>query len=121
VRGFATTLIIGLLASMFTSIVVTRAIVEWFRVRMAASTRPLASRSRVMEMKYFDLIKSGTTHDFVKYRRVAVVVSLIVNTLVLLGVPGLARSSTTAWDFAGGTEMQDPLQEERGSGRGSAT
>src|SRR5437667_4021663 len=30
VRGVATTLIIGLLASMFTSIVVTRAIVEWF-------------------------------------------------------------------------------------------
>ena len=30
VRGFATTLIIGLLASMFTSIVVTRAITEWF-------------------------------------------------------------------------------------------
>ena len=30
VRGFATTLIIGLLASMFTSIVVTRAIIEWF-------------------------------------------------------------------------------------------
>src|SRR5438105_2296956 len=30
VRGFATTLIIGLIASMFTSIVVTRAIVEWF-------------------------------------------------------------------------------------------
>ena len=30
VRGFATTLIIGLLASLFTSIVVTRAIIEWF-------------------------------------------------------------------------------------------
>jgi preprotein translocase subunit SecD len=30
IRGFATTLIIGLLASMFTSIVVTRVIVEWF-------------------------------------------------------------------------------------------
>src|SRR5947209_4235284 len=30
VRGFATTLIIRLLASMFTSIVVTRAILEWF-------------------------------------------------------------------------------------------
>lgn len=30
VRGFATTLIIGLLASMFTSIVVTHVIVEWF-------------------------------------------------------------------------------------------
>ena len=58
-----------------------------------------------MEMKYFDLIKPGTTHDFVKYRRVAVVVSLIVNTLVLLGVlvwPGLNYGV----DFAGGTEMQ---------------
>jgi preprotein translocase subunit SecD len=30
VRGFATTLIIGLLASMFTSIVVTRVITDWF-------------------------------------------------------------------------------------------
>ena len=30
VRGFAVTLIIGLLASMFTSIVVTRAIMEYF-------------------------------------------------------------------------------------------
>src|SRR5438270_13660562 len=30
VRGFATTLFIGLLASMFISIVVTRPIVEWF-------------------------------------------------------------------------------------------
>jgi preprotein translocase subunit SecD len=30
VRGFAVTLIIGLLASMFTSIVVTRVIMEYF-------------------------------------------------------------------------------------------
>jgi preprotein translocase subunit SecD len=30
VRGFAVTLIIGLLASMFTSIVVTRVIMDWF-------------------------------------------------------------------------------------------
>src|SRR6267378_3277878 len=45
-----------------------------------------------MEMKYFDLIKPGTNHDFVKYRTVAVIGSLIVNALVLLGVffwPGL--------------------------------
>src|SRR4051812_27254197 len=58
-----------------------------------------------MQMKYFDLIKPGTNHDFVKYRRVAVVVSLILNGLVLLGVlvwPGLNYGV----DFAGGTEMQ---------------
>jgi preprotein translocase subunit SecF len=58
-----------------------------------------------MEMKYFDLIKPGTTHDFVKYRRLAVVISLIVNALVLAGVliwPGLNYGV----DFAGGTELQ---------------
>src|SRR3977135_1693858 len=58
-----------------------------------------------MEMKYFDLIKPGTTHAFVKYRRVAVVVSLIVNTLVLLGVLVWPRLNYGV-DFAGGTEMQ---------------
>jgi preprotein translocase subunit SecF len=58
-----------------------------------------------MEMKYFDLIKPGTTHDFVRYRRIAVTVSLIVNALVLFGVivwPGLNYGV----DFAGGTELQ---------------
>src|SRR5689334_12471498 len=58
-----------------------------------------------MQMKYFDLIKPGTNHDFVKYRRIAVVVSSILNGLVLLGVlvwPGLNYGV----DFAGGTEMQ---------------
>jgi len=58
-----------------------------------------------MQMKYFDLIKPGTNHDFVKYRRIAVVISLIVNALVLVGVivwPGLNYGV----DFAGGTELQ---------------
>lgn len=58
-----------------------------------------------MEMKYFELIKPGTTHDFVKYRRVAVIASLIINALVLIGVlwrPGLNYGV----DFAGGTELQ---------------
>jgi len=39
-----------------------------------------------MEMRYFDLIKPGTTHDFVKYRGIAVTISVIVNLLVLAGV-----------------------------------
>src|SRR5690349_7442203 len=58
-----------------------------------------------MEMKYLYLIKPGTTHDFVKYRRLAVTVSLILNALVLGGVllwPGLNYGV----DLAGGTEMQ---------------
>jgi preprotein translocase subunit SecF len=58
-----------------------------------------------MEMKFFELVKSGTTHDFIKYRRIAVVGSLIANLLVLFGAtvyPGLNYGV----DFAGGTELQ---------------
>src|SRR5439155_16330681 len=68
-----------------------------------------------MEMKYFDLIKPGTTHDFVKYRRIAVVVSLIVNALVLVGVivwPGLNYGV----DF-GRHRAAGPLQEAGGARR----
>src|SRR5205085_9643295 len=57
-----------------------------------------------MEMKYFDLIKPGTTHDFVKYRRIAVVISLIANALVLFGVIVWPMLNYGV-DFAGGTEL----------------
>jgi preprotein translocase subunit SecF len=58
-----------------------------------------------MEIKYFDLVKPGTTHDFVKYRGIAVTISIILNILVLFGAivwPGLNYGV----DFAGGTELQ---------------
>jgi len=58
-----------------------------------------------MEMKYFDLIKPGTTHDFVKYRGIAVTISLIVNFLVLAGVFFWPKLNYGV-DFAGGTELQ---------------
>ena len=46
-----------------------------------------------MEMKYFDLIKPGTTHDFVKYRRVAVVASMPLSWLSAAA----ASPSTIIW------------------------
>jgi len=58
-----------------------------------------------MQMKYFELIKAGTSHDFVKYRRVAVTISLIVNALILLGAAVWPRLNYGV-DFAGGTELQ---------------
>jgi preprotein translocase subunit SecF len=58
-----------------------------------------------MEMKYFDLIKPGTNHDFIKYRRIAVVGSLIANMLVLFGAIVWPRLNYGV-DFAGGTELQ---------------
>src|SRR5205823_12275483 len=58
-----------------------------------------------MQMKYFELIKPGTNHDFVKYRRVAVTISLIVNAFVLLGAIVWPKLNYGV-DFAGGTELQ---------------
>ena len=58
-----------------------------------------------MEMKYFELVKSGTTHDFIKYRRVAIIGSVIVNLLVLFGATVWPRLNYGV-DFAGGTELQ---------------
>src|SRR5882762_845601 len=58
-----------------------------------------------MQMKYTDFFAAKTTHDFVSYRRIAVIASLIANLLVLFGAtvwPGLNYGV----DFAGGTELQ---------------
>src|ERR1041384_4562007 len=57
------------------------------------------------QMKYFELIKPGTNHDFVKYRRVAVTASLIVNALILIGAIAWPRLNYGV-DFAGGTVLQ---------------
>jgi preprotein translocase subunit SecF len=58
-----------------------------------------------MQMKYFELVKSGTNHDFIKYRRVAVLGSVVVNLLVLFGAVVYPKLNYGV-DFAGGTELQ---------------
>ncbi len=58
-----------------------------------------------MQMKFFELVKSGTNHDFVKYRRIAVTASIIVNLLVLFGAVVWPKLNLGV-DFAGGTELQ---------------
>src|SRR6266851_4851637 len=71
-----------------------------------------------MQMKYFELVKPGTNHDFVKYRRVAVTISLIVNALIHLGAIVWPRLNYGV-DFAGGTELQvgfgEPTVQEYGN------
>lgn len=63
-----------------------------------------------MEMKYFELIKPGTSHDFVRYRGIAVTISLILNALVLAGVFFWPKLNYGV-DFAGGTELQVHFQK----------
>src|SRR6266571_5356090 len=68
-----------------------------------------------MQMKYFELVKPGTNHDFVKYRRVAVTISLIVNALILLGAAVWPRLNYGV-DFAGGTELQVRFEKSASAG-----
>ena len=58
-----------------------------------------------MEIKYIELIKPGTNHDFVRYRNIAVAISLVLNVLVLLGAIVWPKLNYGV-DFAGGTELQ---------------
>ncbi len=59
-----------------------------------------------MQFKTFDLLPHGTTFDFVGKRRIAVVLSLIVNlTVILWSLPAI-HGLNFGVDFAGGTEME---------------
>jgi preprotein translocase subunit SecF len=59
-----------------------------------------------MQFKSFDLIPHGTKIDFVGKRRIAVVLSLIVNATVILWALPFVRGLEYGVDFAGGTEME---------------
>jgi len=66
-----------------------------------------------MEMKYFDLIKPGTTHDFVRSAASRLVVSLIVTRWCCSAF--CVPRSTTAWTSPAARRCS-PLQEACGSG-----
>jgi preprotein translocase subunit SecF len=59
-----------------------------------------------MQFKTFDIVPHGTKFDFVGKRRIAVVLSLIVNLAVLLWSLPLVHGLNFGVDFAGGTEME---------------
>ncbi len=59
-----------------------------------------------MRFKTFDIVPHGTKFDFVGKRRIAVVLSLVVNLAVILwALPGI-HGLNFGVDFAGGTEME---------------
>ncbi|MBK9517861.1 MAG: protein translocase subunit SecF [Anaeromyxobacter sp.] len=59
-----------------------------------------------MQFKTFDILPHGTTFDFVGKRRIAVVLSLIVNLTVILWALPAIHGLNFGVDFAGGTEME---------------
>jgi len=93
IRGFAVTLTIGLIASMFTAIVVTRTIFEI-----------LLSRGWLKSLPMLRLIKE-TKIDFVGKRRIFYAISIIV---IAVGLISFFKKGKQAYgiDFAGG-ELQE--------------
>jgi preprotein translocase subunit SecF len=59
-----------------------------------------------MQFKTFDILPHGTTIDFVGKRRIAVVLSLIVNLTVIVWSLPAVHGLNFGVDFAGGTEME---------------
>lgn len=103
IRGFAVTLVIGLLISMFTAIVVTRTILELLLSAKLIKTLPMLS-----------FIKPSNI-DFIGKRKIFYTLSLIV---IIIGMLALIRKGPSAYgvDFAGGQlqeyKFQKPIQAE---------
>lgn len=89
IRGFAVTLTIGLVASMFTAIVVTRVILE-----------SLADAGILKSLPMLKLIKA-TKIDFIGKRRIFYVVSLLVICVGLVSFFG-KKQKVYGIDFSGG-------------------
>jgi SecD/SecF fusion protein len=101
IRGFATTLIIGIVSSMFTALFMTRVFFsQWVQNR---SHRTL-SMGRLL---------SSTKIDFLKWTRTAVIASMLVivagGTCLLL-----QKDSLLGMDFTGGTTLRVELVEQSG-------
>ncbi len=96
VRGFAVTISIGIIASMFTAVTVTRLMmVTWYR-RTQPKTLPMVDRPR--------LVPDGTRIAFMKGRTLGLTLSVLLSvaSVGLFFKPGLHYGV----DFAGGTVME---------------
>jgi SecD/SecF fusion protein len=95
IKGFALTLMIGILSSMFTALFVTRTILNFF-----------TSRQETPSLSIGRLNIFGETHiDFMGLRRIAFVVSAV---LILIGLGSVITKGgyNLGIDFAGGTVLE---------------
>jgi SecD/SecF fusion protein len=95
IKGFALTLMVGILSSMFTSIFITRTIYDFI------TSRQTSPSIGVGKMRVF-----GDTHiDFLKLRKGAFIGSLII-ILIGLGSTIVKGGYNLGIDFAGGTLLE---------------
>jgi len=96
IRGFAVTLTIGLIASLFTAVVVTHVVFDY-----------LLSQNMLKRLRFKSFFKSETHYDFIKVRFFAFAFS---GLLFIVGVVALVQRGEDAFgiEFSGG-EVQEYL------------
>jgi len=97
-RGFAVTLVLGIVANLFAALVVTRNAYDW-----------ILSRTEKPNLSMMQFIKSPR-FDFLKYRGLGLVLSLIILGIgaATVGVRGV---SLLGVDFKGGDEVRMTYQQ----------
>ncbi len=99
IRGFAVTLTIGLLASMFTAIVVTRVVFDY-----------LVSKNKIKTLKFKSFIKKETAIDFISKRWFCYALSGLI---LIVGMTALIIKGKQAYgvEFSGG-QLQEYVFEK---------
>ncbi len=103
IKGFATTLIIGILTSLFTAIFVTRLLVDWY---LSGKGRNLDFSTALTKNLF-----TGTKIKFLKKRTIAFVISgvlIAAGLFSLLAGPGLQQGV----DFIGGRSYQVRFEKQ---------
>jgi len=100
IKGFAITLTIGLLSSMFSSILVTRVLFRWSLDGKIFST-----------LSFLNLIKKGS-FNFLGSRKIWISISLAMVTISIVAF-SVRQERALGIDFTGGTRIQFLLGEEK--------
>ena len=100
IKGFAVTLTIGILASMFSAILVTRVLFRWG-----------IDLNILKKLSFLNLIRA-TNYDFLGKRRTAAMVSLALVVLSFAAF-GIHRERSLGIDFTGGTLIQFQLGKDK--------
>jgi SecD/SecF fusion protein len=99
VKGFAVTLTIGILASMFSALLVTRNIFEW-----------LVAKNWVKKLSMTNVLEN-TSFDFLGKRKVALIMSIIL-MIAALGTFAIRGQKALGPEFAGGDLLRVDLPDE---------
>ncbi len=100
IKGFAVTLTIGILASMFSAILVTRVLFRWG-----------IDLGLLKKLSFLNLIRA-TNYDFLGKRRTAAMVSIALVVLSFAAF-GIHRERSLGIDFTGGTLIQFQLGKDK--------